>query len=61
MVANLVIAIAKGVAGLVSGAAAMLAEAAHSVADTTNRTKPDGTTRPAFDALSTARSGGALP
>ncbi len=37
MGANLAIAIAKGVAGLISGAASMLAEAAHSVADTTNQ------------------------
>jgi cation diffusion facilitator family transporter len=37
MGANLVIAIAKGVAGAISGAASMLAEAAHSVADTTNQ------------------------
>lgn len=37
LVANLLIAIAKFVAGLVSGSAAMLAEAAHSVADTTNQ------------------------
>jgi cation diffusion facilitator family transporter len=35
--ANAGIAIAKGVAGLLSGSAAMLSEAAHSIADTTNQ------------------------
>jgi len=35
--ANLGIAVAKGIAGLVSGSAAMLSEAAHSLADTTNQ------------------------
>jgi cation diffusion facilitator family transporter len=35
--ANLSIAVAKGVAGLLSGSTAMLAEAAHSVADTLNQ------------------------
>ncbi|HET6817803.1 MAG TPA: cation diffusion facilitator family transporter [Mycobacteriales bacterium] len=34
--ANLAIAIAKGIAGALSGSAAMLSEAAHSLADTTN-------------------------
>ena len=34
---NLGIAIAKGIAGAVSGSAAMISEAAHSVADTTNQ------------------------
>lgn len=37
LAANAVIAVAKLVGGLVSGSAAMLAEAAHSVADTTNQ------------------------
>jgi cation diffusion facilitator family transporter len=37
LAANLVIAVAKLFGGLVSGSAAMLAEAAHSVADTTNQ------------------------
>ena len=36
ILANAGIAVAKGIAGLVSGSAAMLAEAAHSVADTAN-------------------------
>ena len=36
-VANLVIALAKLAAGLISGSSAMLAEAAHSVADTVNQ------------------------
>jgi cation diffusion facilitator family transporter len=35
--ANLLIAVAKGVAGLLSGSTALLAEAAHSVADTLNQ------------------------
>jgi cation diffusion facilitator family transporter len=35
--ANLSIAVAKGIAGLLSGSTAMLAEAAHSVADTLNQ------------------------
>src|SRR5437879_13711645 len=35
--ANLSIAVAKGVAGLLSGSTALLAEAAHSVADTLNQ------------------------
>src|SRR4051812_39682504 len=35
--ANLFIALAKAAGGLVSGSAAMLAEAAHSLADTTNQ------------------------
>src|SRR3954447_9259970 len=34
---NLGIAVAKGIAGLISGSAAMLSEAAHSLADTTNQ------------------------
>src|SRR4051794_18952372 len=34
---NLGIAVAKGIAGLLSGSAAMLSEAAHSLADTTNQ------------------------
>ncbi len=37
LVANAVIALAKGVAGVVTGSAAVLAEAAHSLADTTNQ------------------------
>src|SRR3954453_5379932 len=37
IVANLGIAIAKGIAGLVSGSAAMLSEAGHSLAETTNQ------------------------
>jgi cation diffusion facilitator family transporter len=37
LAANLVIAVAKIAAGLVSGSSAMLAEGAHSVADTTNQ------------------------
>ena len=37
MAANLLIALAKFVAGFLSGSAAMLAEGAHSVADTTNQ------------------------
>ena len=37
MVANGAIAVVKGVAGLATGSAAMLAEAAHSVADTVNQ------------------------
>jgi cation diffusion facilitator family transporter len=37
LAANLVIAVAKGVGGVISGSAAMLAEAAHSLADTTNQ------------------------
>jgi cation diffusion facilitator family transporter len=35
--ANLVIAVAKAVGGVVSGSSAMMAEAAHSLADTTNQ------------------------
>src|ERR671932_1105865 len=35
--ANLVIAVAKAIGGVLSGSAAMLAEAAHSLADTTNQ------------------------
>ncbi|HZE29719.1 MAG TPA: cation diffusion facilitator family transporter [Gaiellaceae bacterium] len=35
--ANLAVAVVKGIAGVVSGSAAMLAEAAHSVADTANQ------------------------
>ena len=35
--ANAAIAVAKAAGGLVSGSSAMLAEAAHSVADTTNQ------------------------
>jgi cation diffusion facilitator family transporter len=37
LAANLAIAIVKGIAGVLSGSAAMLAEAAHSVADTSNQ------------------------
>jgi cation diffusion facilitator family transporter len=37
LVANLVIAVAKAIGGMISGSAAMLAEAAHSLADTTNQ------------------------
>ena len=33
LIANIIIAVAKCIAGLVSGSAAMLAEAAHSLAD----------------------------
>src|SRR3954447_12748403 len=36
MIANFGIAIAKAVAGLISGSAAMLSESVHSLADTTN-------------------------
>jgi cation diffusion facilitator family transporter len=36
MLANFSIAVAKGIAGALSGSAAMLSEAAHSLADTTN-------------------------
>jgi cation diffusion facilitator family transporter len=36
-VANLVIAVAKAIGGAVSGSSAMMAEAAHSLADTTNQ------------------------
>ena len=36
-VANLAIAIAKTIGGLISGSTAMLAEAAHSMADTLNQ------------------------
>src|SRR3954454_3661492 len=37
LVANLVIAVAKAIGGMISGSAAMVAEAAHSLADTTNQ------------------------
>jgi cation diffusion facilitator family transporter len=37
LAANVAIALVKGFAGVVSGSAAMMAEAAHSVADTTNQ------------------------
>lgn len=37
LAANAIIAVAKGVGGVISGSAAMLAEAAHSVADTANQ------------------------
>src|SRR5918912_384973 len=37
LLANLAIAVAKAIGGLISGSAAMLAEAAHSLADTTNQ------------------------
>src|SRR3954471_18760625 len=37
LAANLVIAVAKALGGVISGSAAMLAEAAHSLADTTNQ------------------------
>jgi divalent metal cation (Fe/Co/Zn/Cd) transporter len=36
--ANMTIAVAKGVAGAVSGSSSLLAEAAHSVADAANQT-----------------------
>ena len=36
VVANLLIAVAKGVAALLTGSAAMLAETTHSIADTFN-------------------------
>lgn len=36
LLANLAVAVAKAIAGAISGSAAMLSEAAHSVADTTN-------------------------
>jgi cation diffusion facilitator family transporter len=37
MAANVAIAVVKGIAGVLTGSAALLAEAAHSVADTTNQ------------------------
>jgi len=37
LIANLAIAVAKIAAGLIGGSSAMLAEGAHSVADTTNQ------------------------
>src|SRR3954466_11057895 len=37
ILANFGIAVAKAIAGILSGSAAMLSEAAHSVADTTNQ------------------------
>ena len=37
LAANLAIALAKAIGGVASGSAAMLAEAAHSLADTTNQ------------------------